>query len=67
MTIHSSFHKGSKIRVILNDGTVIITKFIRKTEQNVIVTEAGEFRKRDLRSCNYYKPLPHEISPCGQI
>lgn len=60
MSLHWSFHKGSKIRIILNDGTVIITKY-KMTENQILKTEDGSFRKREVRSCCYYKPLPHEI------
>ena len=60
MSLHWSFHKGSKVRIILKDGTVIITKY-KMTDNQILVTEAGRFRKRQVSSCCYYKPLPHEI------
>lgn len=59
-TTHTSFFKGSKIRIILRDGTVIVAKFIEKLGRKYIRTDHGDIRIADLRSANYYKPLPHE-------
>lgn len=61
VAIHSSFKKGSKIRVIYKDGTQVITRFIEKLNQKKIRTSEGELLLNDMRSCNYYKPHPHEI------
>lgn len=58
--IHSGFYKGSKIRVIWSDGTQLITKFIDRLGQDKIKTAAGILNLKDMRSCNYYKPLQHE-------
>lgn len=58
--LHGSFHKGAKIRIVLRNGRQIITKFRQTDKHHTIITDDGEFRKRDLRSCNYYKPHPHE-------
>lgn len=65
-TSHSSFYKGSKIRMIFRDGTVTIGKFVEKLSKKEIRVELASGTKRDirlidLRSCNYYKPLQHEL------
>ena len=60
VAIHSSFSKGAKIRVIWNDGSQLITKFIDKLSDKKIRTKDGDLNLIDMRSCNYYKPLPHE-------
>lgn len=64
---HTSFFKGSKIRVILRDGTVIIAKFIEKRSKKEIRVQLAsgkiiDIRTDNLSSCNYYKPLPHELA-----
>ncbi len=59
-TPHTSFIKGSKIRIILRDGTQIISKFIQKEGRKRIKLEAGTVNIIDIRSANYYKPHPHE-------
>lgn len=65
-TTHTSFYKGSKIRMIFTDGTVTIGKFIEKLGRShlrvqLVSGDLKDIRIRDLRSCNYYKPLPHEL------
>jgi len=57
---HTSFHGGSKIRVVLTSGKVIITKFIEKTSNRFITTADGKIAAKDISSASYYKPLPHE-------
>lgn len=68
---HTSFFKGSKIRIILKDGTQIVAKFIDKINHRSLKIELTEpngtkrmteVLQKDLRSANYYKPLPHERS-----
>ncbi len=59
---HTQFTKGAKIRVIEKDGTVTIAKFIMKVGKKMIRTDKGDFRVIDIRSANYYKPLPHEMN-----
>jgi hypothetical protein len=58
---HTSFYKGSKIRIILRSGDMVIAKFIEKVGKKTVRTDKGDFKVEDLRSCNYYKPLPHEM------
>lgn len=63
---HTSFFKGSKIRMIFRDKTVIIAKFIGKLSVKRIRVQLSDgqikdFNTADLSSCNYYKPLPHEL------
>lgn len=63
---HTSFRKGSRIRIIFRDGTSVIAKFIetlgdkwmrvRDNDGKIIDVSISE-----IRSCNYYKPLPHEV------
>lgn len=66
-TTHSSFYKGSKIRMIARTGDVAIVKFVEKLSKKEIRVqslETGEkydVRLADLTSCNYFKPLPHEL------
>jgi hypothetical protein len=60
VAIHSSFYKGSKIRVIWHDGSQLITKFIDKLSDRKIRTSHGDLVLAGMRSCNYYKPHPHE-------
>lgn len=66
-TTHSSFFKGSKVRMIFRDGTVTIGKFIEKVSVKLIRVQLAsgkieDIRLADLTSCNYYKPLPHELA-----
>lgn len=59
--IHTTFYTGSKIRLVMNDGTVIIAKYKQKLGHRAIRTfDRGDFNIIDIRSANYYKPLPHE-------
>lgn len=65
-TTHTSFFKGSKIRVIFRDGAVVIGKFVEKLNRKAIRVELAsgaveDLRIADIRSANYYKPLPHEL------
>ena len=64
-TSHSSFYKGSKIRIIFRDGSVNIAKFLEKLSKKAIRVQLASGAIKDIRlgdttSCNYYKPLPHE-------
>lgn len=63
---HTSFYKGSKIRIIFRDRSVLIAKFIEKLGKKKMRIqlpngEIADIRCDDLSSCNYYKPLPHEL------
>lgn len=63
---HTSFFKGSKIRMIFRDGNVIIAKFLEKRSQKLLRVRLAsgdtmDVKTADLSSCNYYKPLPHEL------
>lgn len=58
--IHTTFYTGSKIRLVMNDKSVIIAKFKEKIGHRAIRTDKGDFNIIDIRSANYYKPLPHE-------
>jgi hypothetical protein len=60
-TPHTSFYKGSKIRIILRTNEVIIAKFINKIGKRAIETDQGVFLIPNIKSANYYKPLPHEL------
>ncbi len=64
---HTSFSKGSKIRIIFRDGTVTIAKFLDKKNRKLLRVQLAsgtikDIRVNDLASCNYYKPLPHELN-----
>lgn len=54
MAIHSMFPKGSKIIIILNDRTQIITKFKEK-KSGKIITDDGVFHIKDISSTSFYK------------
>lgn len=63
---HTSFYKGSKVRMIFRDGNVVIGKFLDKLNRKQIRVQLAsgdiqDVRIADLRSCNYYKPLSHEL------
>lgn len=63
---HTSFNKGSKIRIIFRDGNVVIAKFIEKLSHKLIRVQLAsgdivDIKTTNLSSCNYYKPLPHEL------
>lgn len=57
--IHSTFYTGSKIRIIMRDGSQYIVKF-KERKNNLIRTFQGDFKIPQIRSANYYKPHPHE-------
>lgn len=57
--MHTACPSGKKVRIKLKDGTVIVTKFIQRDEQNSIITEAGKFRKRNIKSFSIYKHMEH--------
>lgn len=62
---HTSFFKGSKIRIIFRDSNVIIAKFLEKKNRKymrvqLVSGDIIDVNVNDLSSCNYYKPLKHE-------
>lgn len=59
--IHTTFYTGSKIRLVMKDGRVIIAKYKEKKKGKTIVTDKGKFLIKDIRAADYYKPLPHEL------
>lgn len=59
--IHSAFRQGTKIRIILKSGSQVIAKFRESKKNRLITLDKGEFDFRNLRSVNYFKPLPFEI------
>lgn len=58
--LHTRFYTGSKIRMVMNDGSVIIAKYKETLGKKKIRTDKGDINIIDCRSINYYKPLPHE-------
>lgn len=58
--IHSAFRQGTKIRIILKSGQQIIAKFKESKKNRLITLDKGDFDFNDLRSVNYFKPLPFE-------
>lgn len=47
----------------MKDGSQVIAKFHESKKNLLITLDKGEFSFQDLRSVNYYKPLPFEIEP----
>lgn len=60
-TTHTSFYTGARIRIIMRNGDVIIAKFKERLGRKRIRTDKGDFRLLDIRTINYFKPLPHEM------
>lgn len=54
MAIHSVFPKGSKIVIIFNDRTQVITKFKDK-KSGKIITEDGVFDIKDISATSFFK------------
>lgn len=61
-TSHTTFYTGSKIRIIMRSGEVIIAKFKERLGRRALRTDKGDIPIKDIRSTNYYKPLPHELA-----
>lgn len=60
---HTTFYTGSKIRIVMRDGSVIIAKYKETRKGKSILTfDHGQIDLVNVRSANYYKPLPHELS-----
>ena len=62
---HTSFYKGSKVRLIFNDGHQVIGKFVEKLSNKLLRVQLASGDRRDvkiadLRSANYFKPFAHE-------
>jgi dephospho-CoA kinase len=55
-TPHTSCRKGKRVRIILRDGTQVITKFI-ETVGHEIRTEDGKFNAGEIRAFSIYKKL----------
>lgn len=60
--IHSAFRQKTKIRIILKSGQQIIALFKESKRNRLMTLDKGEFDFNDLRSVNYYKPHPHELT-----
>lgn len=59
---HTTFHTGSKIRIIFLNGKVLIAKYKETRKgKSVLTYDHGEIKLADVRTMNYYKPLPHEL------
>lgn len=54
MAIHSTFPKGSKIVIIFNDRSQVVTKFKDK-KSGKIITEDGIFNIKDISATSFYK------------
>ena len=62
---HTTFYKGSPIRIIFRDGSQLIAKFLEKRSMKQMRVKLADGEIRDInigeiRSCGYYKPLKHE-------
>ena len=58
--IHTSFYTGSKIRIVLKNGDVIIDKY-KESKTKRIICVSREYNTNDIKSISYYKPLKHEL------
>lgn len=58
-TTHTSFYTGSKIRIVMRDGNVLIRKY-KESKGNYIITYEEKIPIHLIRVINYYKPLKHE-------
>ncbi len=54
MAIHSTFPKGSKIVIIFNDRSQVVTKFKDK-KSGKIITEDGIYNIKDISATSFYK------------
>lgn len=54
-TPHSSCKKGKKVRLILRNGNQIISKFIEK-KGDFVVLESGKYSMVHIRAFSIYKP-----------
>lgn len=59
-TPHSSCRRGKKVRLILRDGTVIVSKFVENKGHDVVL-ESGVYGMGEIRAFSIYKPLQHEL------
>jgi len=58
---HTAFYTGSKIRIILRTGEVVIAKFKENYQKNRIRTfDKGDFLVSNIKSACYYKPFSWE-------
>lgn len=60
LVMHTSFYQGSRVRLVLNDKSVVIGKYKGHRKGKSIELDCGTFRIVDIRAANYYKPLAHE-------
>lgn len=56
MTIHTTFRRGKKILIIMNDGEQIVDRYVEKKSGSIVVESRGEIRLSDVRACTIYKP-----------
>lgn len=55
-TPHSSCKRGKRVRLILRNGDVVISKFV-ENKGHTVVLEAGEYTMDKIRAFAIYKPL----------
>lgn len=46
--MHTSTHKGKRVRVKLKDGSVFVDKFLDEKSQHIIFEEQGKVSKSDI-------------------
>ena len=55
--IHTGCKQGTRVKILFKDNRdPVITKF-KEEKGRVILTEAGKFKIKDLRSMMIYKPI----------
>lgn len=54
---HTSCQRGKRVRLILKDGSQIISKFLQKKGNTHIMLESGTYPVTSVRAFSIYKPL----------
>lgn len=52
---HTATYRGRRVRIKFRDGHVVVTKFVERTRNKWIVTEAGRFRAAEVASFSDYR------------
>lgn len=59
---HTQFTRGARIRIVFHDGSQLVARFVEKLSDRRLKTDQGTVQIADIRSADYYKPLPWEQS-----
>lgn len=57
---HTSCQRGKRVRLILKDGSQIISKFVEKKGNTHVVLELGSYPVTNIRAFSIYKPLKRD-------